>query len=160
MRNIVQEMHKDLWYRSLSILEKLAWYGMICQLADDQGRFLVDPIEMRHMVFSGNQDVTTDQAEEIFRKFAEARKIVLYVHKNDNYCQIVNWWKYQFHAKFMAKSTYPAPAGWTDCWNSGVGIHNDPSKNWKKREKAGGFKAKTHSPASSSVNQTVDIQEP
>ena len=77
MRNIDKEMHKDFWYRSLSERQKLAWLNMITQLADDQGRFVMDTLEIRYKVFSGDQAVTNDEIVKIFEYFTKDGKVFL-----------------------------------------------------------------------------------
>lgn len=152
MRNIDKEMHKDFWYRSLSERQKLAWLNMITQLADDQGRFVMDTLEIRYKVFSGDQAVTNDEIVKIFEYFTKDGKVFLYEIKEIQYCQIVNWWKYQSSANYMSISKYPAPDGWADCYRyGGKGRKPIISPNWKNREIEGGFM--TFIAAVNSVNQ-------
>jgi len=140
MKHIDKEMHKDLWYRSLSERQKFAWSNMITQLADDQGRFVMDTIEIRYKVFSGDMTVPDNEIIKIFEHFFSEGKVHLYTIKGIQYCQIVNWWKYQSKGNFMSISKFPAPDGWTDCYRyGGKGRTPIVSPNWKNRETEGGF---------------------
>jgi hypothetical protein len=144
MRNIDEGMHKDSWYRSLTERQRLAWTNMITQLADDQGRFVVDTVEMRYTLFSGDHNVSDDDLQEIVEAFARDGKVVVYAQKNTRYCQLVNWWKYQNKASFMSASKYPAPDKWADCYRyngKAHKIHDTP--NWKERGTEGGFGTNT-----------------
>ena len=119
MRNIDSDMHTDPWLRTLTMTQRVAWYGMITQIADDQGRFRRDYVDFRYKIFFGDQ-IPDSEIGAILENFSKAGKIVVYRDSNpnnlDEYIQIINWWKYQGSASYMTQSKYPAPPGWTDKW--------------------------------------------
>ena len=113
MHNIDKDYCKDLWIMSLTNQQRAAWLAMILSLVDDQGRFFINRLEVRLTMFYSDS-VTDEEMMDVLHVFETAGKVVLYSEKNNQYCQIVNWWKYQTGAKYMAKSKYPAPEGWID----------------------------------------------
>ncbi|MEI7849129.1 MAG: hypothetical protein WCK35_25250 [Chloroflexota bacterium] len=131
MRNIDKSMYKDIWYRGLSADRKLAWFGMISFLADDQGRFLVDPIEMRYVLFGGDINVSDDTILNIVNEFSMAGKVIYYCVNSNKICQLFNWWKYQIQSTYMAPSLLPSPDSWFDRYYiNGKGKTKIKSSNW------------------------------
>lgn len=131
MRKIDEDFYKDSWYMTLTFIQRAAWLAMILSLADDQGRFSIINIEIRLIMFS-DSPVSDEEMMDVLHVFEEAGKVVLYSEKNNQYCQIVNWWKYQRDARYMAESKFPPPEGWYDRFcHMGVGRKNKKSLYWE-----------------------------
>ena len=130
-RNIDENMYKDVWFRDLPMDRKLAWFGMISFLADDQGRFLIDTKEMRHVLFGGDITVSDDTIMNIVNEFAMAGKVIYYAVNKVKICQLKQWWRYQIGATYMGKSLLPAPENWYDRYSvNGKGKVRSKSPNW------------------------------
>ena len=138
MRNIDKAIHEDEWIQSLDDQHACAWFFLLISGCDDQGRFEVTPGKLRPRMFRSTA-TPNEEIEKVINNFAAAKKVFLYEVGGKKYGQVVNWWKYQNKSTFMAESKFPAPKGWTDCWNSGTGYHQSTSDNWEYREEDGGF---------------------
>ncbi len=158
MRNIDKAIHEDEWIQSLDDQHLAAWLMMLHTMCDDQGRFEINIAKLRFCVFR-SVIISDDEVEKIINNFALAKKVFLYEANGKKYCQVINWWKYQYLASYMSPSNFPAPEGWTDCWryNDGVSKKPVPSDNWAERKTVGGFGLLTLASAMSSVNQPSSV---
>jgi DnaD/phage-associated family protein len=132
MRHISPEILVDPWYTSLSLMERQAWFGLLLTV-DDQGRFIAISALIRSRIFPSD-DIALSEIENAIQTFSHGEKLFLYEVDGVRYGQLVNWWKYQQASNFMARSKYPAPEGWADCWRvNSKGNKVDMSGNWEQK---------------------------
>ena len=130
MRNIDPELFEDNWVQSLSDRDFSAWVLLISSMCDDHGRFELNLVRLRTRVFRSRL-VSDDEIRKVLNEFAEAKKISIYLVNGKQYCQVLNWWKYQFKSSYMKESKYPAPEGWCDRFHyTGKGRKSITSQNW------------------------------
>jgi hypothetical protein len=110
MRNIDPQILRDDWYISLGREARLFWLSLILA-ADDQGRFSANAALLRSQIFPAD-DISLEAVNDLVEQVGS--KLWLYTVAGVTYGQIVNWWKYQRRAAWMAPSRYPPPEGWTD----------------------------------------------
>jgi hypothetical protein len=103
-------MLRDDWYISLSRDARLFWQSLLLA-ADDQGRFSANPALLRSQIFPAD-DISLEAVNDLLEQVSS--RLWLYTVNGVTYGQIVNWWKYQRRAAWMAPSRYPPPEGWTD----------------------------------------------
>ncbi|MGD0879144.1 MAG: hypothetical protein ABSA01_13500 [Anaerolineales bacterium] len=124
----------DDFFLDLSFVERLLWIGLINSLADDQGRLQNSPRIIKAEIFPCDE-IPVSQIEEALHKFSDRKKILFYSVNNKPLIQIINWWKYQASASWMAKSNYSPPDGWQDYYRThvqGGGIETSP--NWESKQ--------------------------
>ena len=132
MRHLYYKITEDSWFLSLTIRQRLAWMTTITCLADDQGRFRYHPTDLRFFLFP-NDNVSDDEIMNRMEVFLCSKKIIYYRCEQENFCQIMNWWRYQNVSRTMNKSYFPAPKGWMDRWNYVEYNHRQMvSGNWDK----------------------------
>jgi hypothetical protein len=110
MRNIDPQMLRDDWYIGLSREARLFWQSLILA-ADDQGRFSANPALLRSQIYPAD-DISLEAVGDLLELVSS--RLCLYTVDGVTYGQIVNWWKYQRRAAWMAPSRYPPPEGWID----------------------------------------------
>ena len=140
MRNIDKEVCENTWAQSLNDRDAIAWILIINTMCDDQGRFEINFRNLRYHVFRANE-ISDKEIEKVLNALAEEKKIVIYEVNDKKYCQVINWWKYQYELSDMEMSRFPAPEGWTDCWNHAHSFDGKSSQSgsWINRMKDGGF---------------------
>jgi hypothetical protein len=118
MRNLSPETFTDPWFRLLSSTDQLLWLGIIIGMADDQGRFVYDPLILKLKIFPCNPKITPDSINSSIKVFIKNHKLFSYkfgANGSTREClQIVNWWKHQGASPYMAESLIPAPTNWDD----------------------------------------------
>ena len=110
MRNIDPQILRDDWYISLGREARLFWLSLILA-ADDQGRFSANPALLRSQIYPAD-DISLEAVKDLMEQVGS--RLCHYTVAGVTYGQILNWWKYQRRAAWMAPSRYPAPGGWTD----------------------------------------------
>jgi hypothetical protein len=142
MRFISPDMFLDEWFGCLDPIQRLLWIGLLTSCADDQGRFINNPVLIRVRIFPYDPSITKEQIQGHLDYFKETHKIIsLQFGQNGatkECMQIANWWKYQKHTHWAAPSELPAPAGWTDRVRSHLPGHGTKpvAQNW---DQDGGF---------------------
>jgi len=98
-------------------------------------------LDHQKRTWSGNHFEVDPSFYEWLEKFDVKKKIVIYEVNDKKYCQVINWWKYQYELSDMEMSRFPAPEGWTDCWNHAHSFDGKSSQSgsWINRMKDGGF---------------------
>lgn len=137
MRAIRPETFTDDWLGSLDYFHRWLWIGLFSVVADDQGRFWLNPLRIRAEILPHPKDaiVTDDQITQAIKEFENAGKIHIY-YKEKTICQIVSWWKHQ-KPRWANSSEYPPPDKWKDRERYGAGQGKTPhTLNW---ELPGGF---------------------
>jgi len=132
MRAIRPEIFLDDWIGSLDYFHRWLWIGLFAAVADDQGRFWLNPLKIRAEVLAHPRDaeITNDEIIAAIKVFEEAGKLHVYYKDNKSICQIVSWWKNQ-QPRWANKSEYPPPDKWKDRERYGKGQGKQPhSKNW------------------------------
>ena len=120
MRTITPDIFSDEFIGQQSYSDQLIWLGLIVTCADDQGRLIDNPALIRSQVFPYKDDPQSSSAsiEACLVRLEHAGKILRYgAGENGSgkrLIQIVNWWRYQNCASWMAASKFPSPSGWTD----------------------------------------------
>jgi hypothetical protein len=142
MKFISPEIFLDEWFGCLDPIQRLLWIGLLTSCADDQGRFINNPVLIRVRIFPYDPAITKEQIQGHLDYFKESHKIIsLQFSQNGatkECMQIANWWKYQKHTHWAAPSELPAPAGWTDRVRSHLPGHGTKpvAQNW---DQPGGF---------------------
>jgi hypothetical protein len=161
MRFISPDMFLDEWFGCLDPIQRLLWIGLLTSCADDQGRFINNPVLIRVRIFPYDPSITKEQIQEHLDYFKESRKIIsLQFGQNGatkECMQISNWWKYQKHTHWAAPSELPAPADWTDRVRSHLPGHGTKpvAQNW---DQAGGFHKDTQPLRSDNVAPTKPLR--
>lgn len=138
MRAIRPEIFRDDWIGSLDYFYRWLWIGLFGAVADDQGRFWLNPLRIRAEILPHPKDaeITDDQITQAIKIFENAGKIHAYYQDGKQLCQIVSWWKHQ-QPRWANKSDYPPPAKWKDRERYNTGKGSKPhSLNW---DLPGGF---------------------
>lgn len=118
-RQIDREIFSDEFIVTLPIEFRYLWHGLILH-ADTQGRLPDQPRRIAALVFPGPHDdyIDGEVIDTAFRIFAEHQKIIRYTAGTNgtgrNLIQIMNWWKHQDKARWVAFSDFPPPPGWID----------------------------------------------
>ena len=115
MRAIRPEIFEDDWIGSLDYFQKWLWIGLFAAVADDQGRFWLNPLKIRAVLFAHPKDAEVEDKviTASIKKFEKKGKIQIYYEERKSICQIVTWWKHQ-QPRWANKSEYPPPDSWQD----------------------------------------------
>lgn len=138
MRAIRPETFTDDWLGSLDYFHRWLWIGLFSVVADDQGRFWLNPLKIRAEVLPHPKDaaITDDQITQAIKTFENAGKIHIYYSKKKSICQIISWWKHQT-PRWANSSEYLPPDKWKDRERYSTGQGKTPhTLNW---ELPGGF---------------------
>jgi hypothetical protein len=111
-RLIASEIFDDDWFGPLPFFEQVLWAGLFAKCADDQGRFLDNPITIRAAIFP-YKDIALADVRSAILKFAEADRIYRYSAGGKIIIQIVHWWDHQ-PQQWASRSKWPAPPLWED----------------------------------------------
>lgn len=135
-RAVSPDIWRDDWFGQLDHTHRLMWIGLVTCCADDQGRIINNALLVRADLFPYDENITDVIVRQALESFAAAGKLWAYNANGKSILQIVNWWKYQSSAAWMAASRLPAPEGWVDRCR----YHGQQKKiiesNW---DKTGGF---------------------
>ncbi len=151
MRAIRPEIFIDDWIGTLDYFHRWLWIGIFAVVADDQGRFWMNPLKIRAAILPHPLDaeISDDQIAQAVKSFEEAGKIHAYYTDGKTICQIGSWWKHQ-QPRWANKSEYPPPAKWKDRERYGKGQGKQPySLNW---DLPGGF---ARAPAAATKNESA-----
>lgn len=83
------------------------WIGMILE-ADDDGRVLVDPVELRTRIFAARPRVTIAHVKADVRTLARVGLIRLYQSAGIHYAHFPSWKDWQ-HPRYPTASKLPSP---------------------------------------------------
>jgi hypothetical protein len=159
MRTIDPSILMDDWFGSLSYDRQVFWIGLIL-IADDQGRTLASPAALRAQIFPYSEDITVAQIATMLDEFESRHRILRYTAgingSRNALIQILNWWKYQRNASWMAASKYAAPDGWTDRCRYHAKGNEIVTRNW---DQSGGFPSPLPSPLPSREDEDEDEDE-
>lgn len=165
MRAIRTEMFRDDYIGSLDYFHRWLWIGLFAAVADDQGRFWLNPLKIRAEILAHPKDaeITDEQIIQAVREFTAAGKIHTYYQDNKTICQIISWWKHQ-RPQWANKSEYSPPAKWKDRERYSTGQGRKPhALNW---DLPGGFAkapivpAKIESAAHNMYADNIDMISP
>jgi hypothetical protein len=118
-RLITSAIFKDEFFGgTLGMFERCLWIGLFATCADDQGRFVDNPIVIRSDVFPYD-DLPVADIEKALVMFANEGKIQRYTVGKKKYIQLLNWWEHQ-QPQWAMPSPYPAPPGWDDRIRSNI----------------------------------------
>lgn len=146
MRAIRPEIFDDDFVGNLDYFQRWLWIGLFAVVADDQGRFWLNPLKIRAAILSHPRDaeITDDQIIQAIEVFVESGKIHSYYKDNKTICQIVSWWKHQ-QPRWASGSDYPPPDKWQDRERYSAGQGKTPvTKNW---DLPGGYKKAPATPS-------------
>ena len=139
MRNIIG-LSKQKWFQAATVKERYTWLMIILELADDQGRFEMNVRNLRTTVFCADANIKDDDIEAVINSLVIKGKLLLYKPEDQEYCQIVDWWKTQAKAQWMKPSEFPAAPGWRDAWRVTIAKNvQDTSLNWKTKKTEAGL---------------------
>jgi hypothetical protein len=93
IRSLKPEHRQHRKVGPLSDREYRLWVGMICE-ADDQGRLVADPRQLRVLIF-GYQQITDDDVEEAIQKLTKVGLIDLYEVDKVRYANFPSWHDHQ-----------------------------------------------------------------
>jgi hypothetical protein len=127
---------RDDWFGNLNHVQRLMWIGLVTSCADDQGRLANNPRLIVADLFPFDEQVNDELVRTIIENFIAAGKVYAYQVDSKKLLQIVNWWKYQSSAAWMACSKLPAPENWIDRFRYHGAQKKIIESNW---DKSGGF---------------------
>ena len=88
---------------SLSFPARLLFIGLISH-ADDEGRGIADPRQLRKQIFGFDEEVRTEQVAQMITEIsARVRNVRFYVVEGKDYYCLFNWSRYQ-------KISHPSPS--------------------------------------------------
>jgi len=110
MRMINPAIWDDSDFGSLSVPSRLLFIGLISH-ADDEGRGIADPRQLRKQCFGFDEGINSDQVERMLNEIGEKiRNVKFYVNDGREYYCLLNWLRYQ-KISHPSPSTLPAPDG-------------------------------------------------
>jgi len=155
-RGISPDIYQDEWFGQLHRDQRYLWIGLISRMADDQGRFIKNPLVILRTIFLYDEDLTATNIQDWIDEFIASGKLIDYESEGKKIIQIANWWKYQSSASWMAASKLPPPNGWIDR----VRVHGKKreiiSLNW---DKSGGFQNNKGNGLGSGLGRDKDSNE-
>jgi len=110
MRMINPAIWDDSDFGSLSVPSRLLFIGLISH-ADDEGRGIADPRQLRKQCFGFDEDINSDQVERMLNEIGEKiRNVKFYTSEAREYYCLLNWLRYQ-KISHPSPSALPAPGG-------------------------------------------------
>ena len=102
-------------FRRASYVARELYLGLIICVADDEGRFLADPLHLLEQCFSRSHDATEQEITSALSWWADEGMIVLY----DKYGFLSGWFEHQYIDKRVREeSTFPeAPGSGIRSWS-------------------------------------------
>lgn len=108
-----QSYSTDRRYGRLSI-EAIGLYPLMWSNADDQGRLIGDPEEIKYSCCPNVDHLTKQNIPGLLQELEDNNLIMLYrTHKSD-VIQMLDWWSVHYKLQWAWPSEYPPPEGWQD----------------------------------------------
>lgn len=82
--------------------------------ADDQGRLLGDPRQVKALCLPMDENVTPAEVTSWLQELVAQEMVISYGSGERSFIQMVNWWKYQDAMRRARPSKWPPPPGWDD----------------------------------------------
>lgn len=111
-------------------LKAIGLYPLMWSNADDQGRLVGDPEEIKYSCCPNIDDITKQDIPELLRELEDNGLIKCYETPRSAVIQMLDWWYVMFKLQWAWPSDYSPPEGWQDHLRYKDGAKTVVTINW------------------------------
>lgn len=111
-------------------LAALSLYPLMWSNADDQGRLVGDPEEIKYSCCPNIDHISKMDIPNILEELEENKLILRYQTVKSDVIQMLDWWAVNYKLQWAWPSDYPPHEGWTDHLRYKEGAKNVVTANW------------------------------